>query len=77
MVHDAWDEVTLPWQGDTSVATVKQSALEIARVTAAPDAFVVKLGGATIRDESATLAQAGVPANGALIVLRRRRRAVR
>jgi hypothetical protein len=77
MVHDAWDEVTMPWQGDTSLASIKRSALETARVTAPPEAFVLKLDGATLPDESVTLAAAGVPANGVLIVLRRRRRAVR
>ena len=77
MVHDAWDEVVLPWDGSASLASLKQTALEIARVTDAPHAFAPKFNGAELRDEAATLAESGVPQGGALILLRRRRRAVR
>ena len=77
MVHDAWDEVVLPWQGETALSALKRSALEITRVAGAPDAFIFKFNGAELRDESVTLAASGVPDNGALILLRRRRRAVR
>lgn len=77
MVHDAWDEVSLPWQADTALGTLKLAALEITRVSGPPDAFVLKFNGAELRDESATIAASGVPENGALILLRRRRRAVR
>lgn len=77
MVHDAWDEVVLPWQADTALGALKRAALEITRVAGAPDEFVVKFNGAELRDETATMATCGVPDNGALILLRRRRRAVR
>ena len=40
-------------------------------------AFVVKFRGAELQDESRTLADAGLVPNGALIVLRKRRRPVR
>ena len=39
--------------------------------------FIVKFRGVELRDETSTLSAAGVPDGGALIVLRRRRRAVR
>jgi hypothetical protein len=42
-----------------------------------PDAYVVKLRGAEVFDEAATLGALGVPANAALIILPRRRRPVR
>jgi hypothetical protein len=77
MVHEAWDEVTLPWDDSTPLASLKHAALEVARVTETPQAFALKFNGAELQDESATLAASGVPANGALILLRRRRRAVR
>lgn len=77
MVHDAWDEVVLPWHPGTVLADIKASALELTRVTAAPDDFILKFNGAELRDESRTLADSGVPQNGALIVLRRRRRPLR
>jgi hypothetical protein len=77
LVHDAWDEVILPWQADATLSTIKQVALETTRTVGAPDAFVLKFNGAELRDESVTLAASGVPENGALILLRRRRRPVR
>jgi hypothetical protein len=42
-----------------------------------PAGYVLKFRGAELQDESESLAQAGVVANGALIVLPRRRRPVR
>ena len=42
-----------------------------------PDEYVVKFRGAEMLDESATLRDAGIPPNAALIVLPRRRRPVR
>lgn len=77
MVHDAWDAVELPWQGDVTLAQLKRSALEITRTSGAADEFVLKFNGAELSDESVTVAASGVPENGALILLRRRRRAVR
>ena len=77
MVHEAWDEVVLPWQADTPLADLKAAALEITRVAGDPGEFVLKFNGAELRDETATVAASGVPVNGALILLRRRRRPVR
>lgn len=77
MVHDAWDEVALPWQADTPLHQLKAAALEITRVQGDAGDFVLKYDGAELRDEQATIAATGIPENGALILLRRRRRAVR
>lgn len=77
MVHDAWDEVSLPWQPDTPVQHLKAAALEITRVQGDADDFLLKYDGAELRDEQATIAAAGIPENGAVILLHRRRRAVR
>lgn len=76
-VLDAWDEIALPRDGGQSIAAVKRAALEAARVTADPGAFTVKYLGAEVRDEDRTIDEVGVPEGAALIVLRRRRRAVR
>ena len=77
MVHEMWDEVTLPFDADQSVRDLKASALRAARVGADPAAFEVKYRGARVLDESARLEDAGIPPGAALIVLRTRRRAVR
>lgn len=77
MVEEAWDEVQLDLPPATTLAEVKRRALEATRVAGEPAAFVLKFRGAELRDESRTMAQAGLVPNGALIVLRRRRRPVR
>ena len=77
MVQDAWDEVRLELPSATPLAEVKRRALEATRVVRDPAAYVLKFRGAELQDESRSLAQAGVVANGALIVLPRRRRPVR
>jgi hypothetical protein len=77
MVQDAWDEVQLDLPAATPLAEVKRQALEATRVTADPAAFVLKFRGAELQDESRSLAEAGLVPNGALIVLRKRRRPVR
>lgn len=77
MVHDAWDEVALPWQPDATLVDIKAAALEITRITAAPESFIMKWNGAELRNEAQTLAESGVAPDGAVIVLRRRRRPVR
>ena len=46
-------------------------------MTGDPAAFVLKFRGAELQDESRSLADAGLVPNGALIVLRKRRRPVR
>ena len=77
MVQDAWDEVRLELPGATPLAEVKRRALEATRVVRDPAAYVLKFRGAELQDESRSLAQAGIVANGALIVLPKRRRPVR
>lgn len=72
-VLEKWDEVALEPSGEMAVREVKALALDATRTKGAPDEFLVKYLGAELRDESASLAAAGVVPNGALIVLRRRR----
>jgi hypothetical protein len=77
MVEDAWDQVSLDLPAVTPLAELKRQALQATRVTGKPDAYLLKFRGAELEDESQSLAEAGLVPNGALIVLRRRRRAVR
>ena len=77
MVSDAWDSVTLDVPPSASLGELKREALTRTRVRGDPDEFLVKFRGAELDDESRSLKQAGVPANAALIVLRRHRRPVR
>lgn len=76
LVQDAWDEVTLTVAPATPVAEVKLAALAASGRGAESATYAVKFRGAGI-DEAATLEALGVPENGALIVLPRRRRPVR
>lgn len=76
-VADVWDAVPLDLEPSTSLADLKREALHRARVRHDPDEYVVKFRGAEMLDESATLRDAGIPPNAALIVLPRRRRPVR
>lgn len=76
-VLDTWDEVPLPRRPDQTLEALKREALAASRVPDDPAAFVLKYRGAELRDESRTVAEAELPDNAALIVLRRRRRAVR
>ncbi len=77
MVQDAWDEVRLDLPAGTPLAELKRQALEATRVTGDPAGYVLKFRGAELRDESRSLAEAGLVPNGALIVLPKRRRPVR
>ncbi len=77
MVEDVWDEIPLELPASTSLADVKRRALEAAKVYHDPNGYALKFRGAELRDESQSLAEAGLVANGALIVLPRRRRPVR
>ena len=75
-VLDAWDAVALELTASTTIADVKRHALDAVRVVADPTAFLVKFRGAELPDESRSLADVDFPSGGALIVLRRHRRAV-
>lgn len=76
-VLDMWDEIVLDLPVSTTLAAVKSAALVAAKVTDRPVEFVLKFRGATLRDESRSLAEAGIPADAGLIALRERRLAVR
>lgn len=77
MVQDAWDEFSFDLPATTSLDDVKRRALDAARVSRDPQGYMLKFRGAELRDESRSLADAGLVPNGALIVLPRRRRPVR
>jgi hypothetical protein len=77
MVQDAWDEVALELPESTPLAEVKRRALQATKVIRDPNGYVLKFRGAELADETRSLADAGLVANGALIVLPRRRRPVR
>ena len=77
MVEDAWDEVFLELPEATTLVELKRQALELTHVTRSPSEYLLKYRGATLDDESRSMAEAGLVQNGALIVLSRRRRPVR
>lgn len=77
MVHDAWDQLELDVQPGATLANLKADLLDATRVRGDPDEFVLKWRGAELRDESATIGSLELPDDAALILLRRRRRAVR
>jgi hypothetical protein len=77
MVQDAWDEIPLDLPSGTSLAQLKRMALDATKVTRDPDEYLLKFRGAELYDETRSLADAGLVPNGAVIVLPRRRRAVR
>ena len=76
-VHDAWDEIPVDLPAAASLAELKRTALEATKVTRDPADYVLKFRGFELYDESRSLADAGLVANGAVIVLPRRRRPVR
>ena len=76
-VQDAWDEVDLELPSETTVEELKTRALRSFRIRRDPGGYVVKFRGAELIDETRTIAEAGIVANAALIVLPRRRRPVR
>ncbi|MGH7733329.1 MAG: hypothetical protein ACREOE_06410 [Gemmatimonadales bacterium] len=76
-VHDTWEEVELDLDAGTLISDVKRQALTRARRPGDPDAYEVKFRGASILDEATSLERAGVVPNAELIVLPRRRQAVR
>ncbi|HET9064660.1 MAG TPA: hypothetical protein VFN22_02410 [Gemmatimonadales bacterium] len=76
-VHAMWDRLVFPFDPMQRIGDLKRLALEQARVEADPDAFMVKVRGALVLDESSTLDQAGVVPGGSIITLRRSRTAVR
>jgi hypothetical protein len=79
MVTDVWDQVVLAVEPTTTVAELKREALAgaLKRPVVSPDAYVVKFRGASLLDESATLAALGAGANAPFIILPARRQPVR
>lgn len=76
-VLDTWEEFSLSVPDQTPVAELKRQALRLAHVTRPTEGYLVKYQGAEVPEGTVTVAEAGIPANGALIVLSRRRTPVR
>jgi hypothetical protein len=77
-VHEAWDAVRLHVCASTSVAAVKHAALTALLADERdPAAYMAKVGGTEIRDESQPLSAAGVRAGTTVLVHARRRRPIR
>jgi len=75
---DTWRPLQLSAAPDETVAQLKVRALAAETIAAErAGEFEVKVGGVLVRDESLTLVAAGIRDGGALVVLARRRRAVR
>ena len=79
MVTDVWDQVFIAAEPGTTVAELKRRALTEAlkRRDVAGEEYVVKFRGATVLDESVTLAALGAGANAPFIILPARRQPVR
>ncbi|HEX5005329.1 MAG TPA: hypothetical protein VFV65_08425 [Gemmatimonadales bacterium] len=76
-VQDTWDTAELSLPADSSVAELKLRALVLNHVPDDPSGYEVKYRGASLRDETLSLAAAQVVDNAALIVLPVRRRPVK
>lgn len=73
-VTDTWDTVPIEATPDTTVAALKARALaEATGRRPDPSAYVVKIRGALVLDESRTVADLGLPNGAPLIVLPARR----
>jgi len=77
-VHEAWDAVRVRVHATTAIAAVKRAALAaLLQDSSDPDAYVAKVRGHEVHDESQTLADADVRAGTTVFVHARRRRAIR
>lgn len=76
-VLDTWDQIPLDLPPSLSITELKRLALAQAGVPASPEQYLVKYRGAELYENGATLADAGIVPNAALIVLHRRRQPVR
>ena len=75
---DTWTTSALNAKADESIASVKTRLLAGSSINAARNAgYEVKHGGVPVRDESRSLSSLGIKNGAALIILPRRRRAVR
>ncbi|MFN8980692.1 MAG: hypothetical protein ACK6DP_09270 [Gemmatimonas sp.] len=72
---EAWDAVRVECTPDTTVGAVKQAAMaNLLPDIAQPEAYLVKLHGAEVRDEGLTLRQVGARDASTLFLTSRRRR---
>lgn len=76
-VLEAWEDVVLRLPSSTPISELKRRALDAVHIAGDPGRYLVKFRGAEVRDESRTLADEQVPAEGALIVMRSHRVPVR
>jgi hypothetical protein len=76
-VPEVWDTVRIDAPPDTAVLTLKQRALEELVQTDDHAAWITKLHGFEVLDETASLSAAGVKNGSTLLVTSRRRRPVR
>jgi hypothetical protein len=77
-VADAWKTVSLGAAAGESAASLKTRALASAQIDASrAPGYVLKVGGALVRDESKPLAGLGVRNGTSLVVITGRRRPVR
>jgi len=75
---DTWRPLQFSASPEETIAQVKLRTLAAESVEAGrAGEYEVKFGGALVKDESQTLAAARIPDGAALVVLARRRRAVR
>jgi hypothetical protein len=75
-VSDAWVDVDLPWSPDLRIGELKLRALVATQRAGDPAGYEVKFRGALV-DDASTIGTLKVPAGAGLIVLPRRRSAVR
>lgn len=75
---EVWDAVRVECTADTPVRVVKQAAMaNLLPDIAQPDAWLVKLHGAEVSDESVSLRQAGAHDASTLFLTSRRRRPIK
>lgn len=77
LVLDTWDEISFDVPPTARIADLKAQALTAAHVVHPADRYLVKYRGAEVPEGDVTMADAGVVANAGLIVMGRRRVAVR
>jgi hypothetical protein len=76
-VPEVWDTIRVDAPPDTPVLALKLAALEQLVPDAEPAAYVSKLRGFEVLDETASLSAAGLLNGSTLLVTSRRRRPVR
>lgn len=77
MVLDTWDDLHFDVPPTARVADLKARALTQATIRHPASDYLVKFRGAEVAEGDTTVAEAGIVANAGLVVLPRRRSAVR